>query len=273
MVNEEAGAESRQMRDLLEDIFKNEPLDPHEAARRAMKPQLRQRFYRDVSVAESPDGTVLQLDGKAVRTPGRRLLAAPTRELGEAIAQEWRAQSDRIDPAAMPLTRLANAIIDGVAQAPEPVAAEVAKYLGSDLLFYRASDPAGLVARQAAAWDPIVAWAAAALGARFVLAEGLTFVTQPEGAVAAARAAIPADPWRLGALNVITTLTGSALIALAVLQGRISADEAWQAAHVDENWNMDQWGRDTSALEQRAKRFEELKAAARVIDMLRESSK
>ncbi len=174
----------------------------------------------------------------------------------------------------MPLTRLANSIIDGVADAAAPVAAETAKYLASDLLFYRASTPEGLVARQAAAWDPLIAWAHAALGARFVLGEGLAYVAQPNAALEAARAAIPYDTsnvkeiWKLGALHSITTLTGSALIALAVLRGRLSIDDAWSAAHVDEDWNMDTWGRDEIALERRAFRFAEMQAAGKVLALL-----
>jgi chaperone required for assembly of F1-ATPase len=167
----------------------------------------------------------------------------------------------------MPLTRLANTILDGVEAAPQPVADEIAKYLGSDLLCYRADTPDGLVRRQAEHWDPVLLWAREALGARFVLAEGVMFVTQPEHAVTAARAHIPADPWRLGAVNVITTLTGSALLALAVARGTLDVDAAWAAAHVDEDWNMAQWGRDEIALARRAARFAEMRAAATVLTL------
>jgi chaperone required for assembly of F1-ATPase len=165
----------------------------------------------------------------------------------------------------MPLTRLANSIIDGVADAPEAVAAEVARYLGSDLVCYRAPGPESLVTRQGRAWDPVLGWARDALGARFLLAEGLVFVTQPVEALTAARAAIPRDIWRLGALNTVTTLTGSALIALALAGGALTVEEAWAAAHVDEDWNMDIWGRDVLALERRAFRFAEMQAAAKVL--------
>ena len=165
----------------------------------------------------------------------------------------------------MPLTRLANTIIDGVADAASAVTAEVERYLGCDLVCYRAGGPAGLVTRQSKAWDPVIAWARETLGARFLLAEGIVFVRQPAEALAAASAAIPRDPWRLGALNAITTLTGSALIALALAGGALSVDEAWTAAHVDEDWNMDFWGRDELALERRAFRLAEMGAAATVL--------
>jgi len=262
------------MRDIFEDLFRNEPLDPTEAARRAVRPQRRRRFYDRVDVTKGEGGFGLALDGRPVKTPARRALAAPSRALAEALADEWRAQGEYIDPSAMPLTRLANSIIDGVTDAAGPVAAEAERYLSSDLTFYRAASPEGLVARQAAAWDPLIGWARDALGARFVLGEGVTFVTQPEEALAAARAAIPRDAtdvkqiWRLGALHVITTLTGSALIALAVLNRRLSIEEAWAAAHVDEDWNMELWGRDDLALERRAFRFAEMQAAGKVLALL-----
>lgn len=256
------------MRDLFEEIFANQPLDPTEAARRGMRPHLRRRFYARAEVAEGEDGFAVLLDGRPVKTPARRTLAAPTRALAEALAAEWEAQRDVVDPAKMPLTRLANSIIDGVADAPAAVAAEAGKYLASDLVCYRAEGPDGLVARQAGAWDPVIAWAREALGARFVVGEGMVFVVQPEAALAAARAALPRDPWRLGAFHAVTTLTGSALIALAVLNGRLGVEDAWRAAHIDEDWNMDFWGRDELALERRAARYAEMRAACLVLRTL-----
>jgi chaperone required for assembly of F1-ATPase len=252
------------MRDILEDASGNSPLDPTEAARRNMRPVLRKRFYQRADVGDGAPFPIL-LDGRPVRTPGGAALALPTRSLGEAVAAEWERQTEHIDPAAMPLARLVNTIIDGVVPKPAPIFEEVAKYLGSDLLCYRADSPEGLVESQGRHWDPILAWARDELGARFALAEGVVYVAQPDHAVAAARQAIPADPWRLGAVNVITTLTGSALIALALGRGRLSAEEAWAAAHVDEDWNMSLWGRDELALARRAARFAEMQAASAVL--------
>jgi chaperone required for assembly of F1-ATPase len=252
------------MREILEDASGFGPLDPTKAARRNMRPVLRKRFYRRASVGQGAPFPIL-LDGRPVRTPGGAALGLPTRSLGEAVAAEWEAQNEHIDPAAMPLTRLVNTIIDGVVPRPTPISEEVAKYLGSDLLCYRADSPEGLVASQARHWDPILAWARDELGARFVLAEGVVYVAQPDHAVAAARRAIPSDPWRVGAVNVITTLTGSALIALATEQGRLTAEEAWAAAHVDEDWNMSLWGHDELALARRAARFAEMQAACAVL--------
>ena len=250
----------------MRELFENAPPDdPIEATRRSMRTALPRRFYATVATAAVADGYAVRLDDKPVRTPARRVLAAPTLALAEAIAAEWQAQKDVIDPAKMPLTRLANAIIDGVADAPLPVADEIAKYLASDLLFYRAGSPPGLVECQARHWDPILDWARQALGADFRLGEGVVYVAQPQTTLAAACAAIPLEPWRLGAVHVVTTLTGSALIALAMARGALSVDAAWQAAHVDEDWNVAQWGRDEMAIARREFRFAEFQAAATVL--------
>jgi len=257
------------MRDILTEIFENQPFDPREAARRGARPTLRKRFYRAATASGAPDeGFALLLDGKPVKTPARRALAAPTQALAEAIAAEWSAQEAVIDPARMPLTKLANAVIDAVADEPQAVAEEVAKYLGTDLLCYRAEAPSGLVERQARHWDPVLGWAADTLGARFVRAQGVVHVAQPREAIAAARAVIPADPWRLGAVAVTTTLTGSALLALSLAHGAIDAEAVWAAAHADEDWQMEQWGRDELALERRAFHFAELQAAATVLRLV-----
>lgn len=264
------------MREIFDDIFDNQAADPMGAARRAMRPPLRKRFYERASVGEGvAEGFPVVLDDRPVRTPLRRLLAAPTPALAEAIAAEWNAQEREIDPGLMPLTRLANAVIDAVGDAPGPVAAEVENYLGSDLVCYRADAPAGLVEMQGKAWDPVLTWAHEALGARFVQVEGVMHAAQPPEAIAAARGAIPSDAsnvkemWRLGAVSSITTLTGSALLALALAHGRLDAAAAWAAAHVDEDWQMAQWGRDEIALARRAGRQAELEAAVTVLDRLR----
>jgi chaperone required for assembly of F1-ATPase len=241
------------------------PENPIKAAQRDARPALRRRFYERATAVPVSAGYAVRLDDKPVRTPARRVLAAPNLALAEAIAAEWQAQKDVIDPAKMPLTRLANAIIDGVADSPQPVADEIAKYLASDLVFYRAASPPGLVERQTRHWDPILDWARQALGADFKLGEGVVYVAQPQAALAAARAAIPAEPWRLGAVHVATTLTGSALIALAMARGALAADAAWQAAHVDEDWNTAQWGRDEMATARRDFRLAEFQAAATVL--------
>jgi len=252
----------------MRELFDIHPSDPIESARRGARPALRGRFYENATVAATPHGHAIHLDGKPVNTPARRVLAAPTMALAEALAAEWNAQTNVIDPASMPLTRLANAIIDGVADAPQPVADEIGKYLASDLLFYRAASPRGLVELQAQHWDPVLIWACDALGVHFEVGEGVVHIAQPDEALKAVEAVIPKDPWQLGALHVATTLTGSALIAIAILLGSLTADTAWQAAHVDEDWNMAQWGRDEMAMARRAFRFAEFSAAAMVLKSL-----
>jgi chaperone required for assembly of F1-ATPase len=262
----------------MRELFEGQHTDnPVEAARRAVRRPLRHRFYKAVTIvagAKGPggkaEGHAICLDGKPVRTPGRRALAAPVPELARALADEWAAQGEYIEPAKMPLTRLANTIIDGVAAAQQEAAAEIRKYLGSDLLFYRADGPAPLRARQAQHWDPVVTWVRQVLGAEFRLGTGVVPVAQPAAALEAAVAALPHDPWRLGALHAATTLTGSSLLALALLRRAITPEAAWQAAHVDEDWNMEQWGSDDIALQRRAFRFTEFEAAAEVLRMLGE---
>ncbi len=253
------------MRDIFEDIFSVNPLDPMESARRNMRPDLRRRFYEAAAVEQGEGGFLVRLDGRPVRTPARRELAAPVREIAQGMAQEWNAQRDVIDPARMPLTRLANSIVDGVQTQTRAVADEIARYLGSDLLFYRAGEPEGLVAEQERHWSPLLDWARERLGARFVLAQGVIHAAQPPEALAAARRAIPDEPWALGAMLSVTALTGSALLALALAGRAVDADAAWAAAHVDEDWNMRTWGRDAIALERRAARHAEMQAAATVL--------
>ena len=257
------------MREFMEEIFINQPLDPMVSARQGARASLRKRFYKQAQVGEqTSDGFPLLLDGKQVMTPARKALTAPVRELAGAMAQEWEAQVEVIDPFAMPLTRLANVVIDGVAAKPEPVVEEIVQYLGSDLVCYRADTPPGLVEMQRAAWDPVLAWARDALGARFIQIEGVVFAAQPEEAVTAASASIPIDPWRLGAVASIMTLTGSALIALAVNAGAIDPATAWKAAHADEDYQMSQWGLDDMALTRREGRFAEYMAAATMLKLV-----
>jgi chaperone required for assembly of F1-ATPase len=181
------------------------------------------------------------------------------------MAAEWQAQRDVIDPMTMPVTRLANSVIDGVTGRVEAVVEDIAKYFETDLLFYRAGHPEALVAREAAHWDPVLFWAAETLGAHFILTEGIVHVRQPDPAIAAARAALPSDPWAVGALHVITTLTGSALLALALMRGRLDADEVWAAAHVNEDWNSEQWGADEEAAARQSARLSDFRAAAAVL--------
>jgi len=244
------------------------PQDPMRAAQAAMRPAAIKRFFKSASVGEAEGGGfALLLDGRRARTPAKKPLILPTRALAEAIAAEWAGQGETIDPAKAPLTRLANSALDGVACAMAATRAEVAGYAGSDLLCYRAQAPEALVAAESQAFDPVLDWAGQALGAKFLIAEGIVHVRQPEPALEAVRVALEAveDPFALAALHVMTSLTGSALLALAVARGRLSAQEAWRIAHVAEDFQIAQWGEDEDAKARRAARWRDFEAAARMI--------
>jgi chaperone required for assembly of F1-ATPase len=256
------------MRELFDEASGKSPLDPEELVRRAMRVPRRKRFYGHAGVVKTPDGFAITLDDKPIRTPSGRQLIAPVRQIADAIAAEWQAQKEFLDPLTMPFTRFANSVVDAVVDRVDAVAEDVAKFFGSDLLFYRAGHPDALVAREAAHWDPPLFWAADALGAHFILTEGIGPVRQPDSAVAAARAALPDDPWSIAALHVVTTLTGSALLALALLHGVIDADQVWAAAHVDEDWNIEKWGVDEEVAARRAARLVDFTAAAGILKTL-----
>jgi len=253
------------MKELIEDGFGPSPRDPGEAARGAMRAAQRKRFYQTAALQERPGGFAVTLDAKGLRTPARAELIAPHRDLAAAIAAEWNAQGELIEPASMPLTRLANSVLDGVAARVDEVGADIVNYVGTDMVFYRADGPQGLIDRQSAHWDPVIDWASERFGGRFVLAQGIMHVAQPQGVLDRIRAALPRDPWPLGALHLATTLTGSALIALALAGGRLDQEVAWAAAHVDEDWNFSLWGADEAVLKKRAARLADLQAAARVL--------
>jgi chaperone required for assembly of F1-ATPase len=256
------------MRELFDEVAGQSPLDPGEAVRRATRVPRRKRFYTTAGIADMDGGFAVTLDGKPIRTPSGRRVVAPTSEIADAVAAEWNAQGETIDPLTMPLTRFANSVAE-VDDRVGAVADDIAKYLGSDLLFYRAGHPEALVAKEAAHWDPILFWAANELGAHFMLAEGIVHVAQPESAIKAARGAFPEDPWSIAALHVVTTLTGSALLALALALGVRDADQVWAAAHVDEDWNIEKWGLDEEVAARRAARLVDFKAAASILKALR----
>jgi chaperone required for assembly of F1-ATPase len=256
------------MRELFDEVAGHSPLDAAEAVRRTTRGAQRKRFYARVAVAETSDGFAIRVDDKPVRTPSGRALVLSNREIAEAVAAEWEAQKDFLDPMTMPLTRLANSVIEAVVDRVEEVGEDIVKYLGSDLLFYRAGHPEALAAREAASWDPVLFWAANVLGAHFILAEGIVHVRQPDSAIKAARAALPADSWSIAALHMVTTLTGSALLALALLHGGLASNQVWTAAHVDEDWNAEQWGVDAEAAASRAAKLVDFNAAVRVLKAL-----
>ncbi len=207
------------------------------------------RFWTDVAIDAD---RVVTLDGKPVRTPGRRPLALPTDALAEAVAEEWRAVGETIDPRTMPLTGLANAATDPIANDPAQFAARLAAYGESDLLCYRAEGPPLLVERQAAAWDPLLAWARARYDVTFAVTAGVMHVAQPDATIARLHEAVAAyDDFRLAGLSPVVTLTGSLVIGLALIEGEIDADAAWAAAGIDEDWSVEMWGEDWQATQLR----------------------
>jgi chaperone required for assembly of F1-ATPase len=256
------------MRELFDEVAGQSAVDPMEAARRSARAVQRKRFYTSTGVGEADGGFTVTLDGRPIKTPSGRTVIVPARALAETIAAEWNGQSEFIEPLTMPLTRFANSVVQGVVDQIEAVRDDVAKYFASDLLFYRAGHPEGLAAREAAHWDPILFWAAEALGAHFILAEGVMHVRQPDSAIAAARARLPDDPWAIAAMHMITALTGSALLALALFHDVIDPDQAWTAAHVDEDWNAEKWGLDEEVAARKVAKLVDFKAAASILKAL-----
>lgn len=221
------------------------------------------RFYKTVEAAG--DGTIL-LDGRPVRTPARAPLALPNAALAAAVAEEWAAQDDTIDPRRMPLTGLANAAIDRIAPDPVAFAAGLARYAENDLLCYRAEGPAPLVERQAEAWDPLLAWARQRHEAALEVTSGILPRVQPADAVARLRAAtIDYAPFILAGLSTLVTISGSLVLALAVAEGVVSHDQAWAAAELDELWQAEKWGEDSLAAASREARHAEFAAATRFV--------
>jgi chaperone required for assembly of F1-ATPase len=221
----------------------------------------RRRFYKSVSLA--PDRGIL-LDGKPVKTPMKASLVLPTLALARAVAEEWQAQGEKIDPIAMPLTRLANSAIDRVIPDRARVVAEMLEYAGSDLTCYRAETPPDLIERQALAWKPVLDWAAAELGVAFVVTAGIMHRPQPEAALKAVEAYLQKpDPFMLTALHNMMTLTGSLLIAAMTMAGRLDPEAAWLAAHTDEDYQVEQWGDDDEARKRRNLRHREFLAGCR----------
>jgi chaperone required for assembly of F1-ATPase len=235
------------------------------------KAALPKRFYKDVAIKDEGRGGVsLLLDGKSVRTPGKAHLILPNRALAEAVAEEWRRQGTRIDPGTMPLTRLANSVIDGVKGREDGVIGDILSYAGSDLVCYRAEGPEPLVALQSKHWEPVVAFAKSDLDAPMRFAAGVMHVAQPEASLQEIKRRLAGyDAWNLAALHVMAGLTGSALLALAVALQRLSPEEAWAAGHVDEDWQISQWGEDAEAAVRRVNRWRDFAASARMLELLR----
>jgi chaperone required for assembly of F1-ATPase len=227
------------------------------------------RFYKSAAVIGEAAPFGVALDGRPLRTPAREALSVPTLPLAEAIAAEWNGQGEEILPRSMPLTGLANAAIDRVAPDTPAFADTLSRFAENELLAYRAEGPAPLVVRQRAEWDPLLAWARARYDVDFRLVEGIIHQPQPAATLARIKAAYGAfDAFRLAALNPVVTISGSAVIGLAVAEAKLDAEAAWDAGHLDELWQAEQWGKDPLAEAGHKERQGDLAAAVRFLRLL-----
>lgn len=255
------------MREFLEEAEAHRK-DGYRAAQSHARQQAPRRFYTDVAVGEGDDGFAVLLDGKAVRTPGLKPIRLAQRAVAEAIAEEWRAQRDTIEFAEMPLVRLVNSGIEAGDGRGDDFRAEVVKYCGSDLLLYRADSPRELVAAQQAAWDPILVALARHFDVKFQPVIGIVHLAQPARTLARLDAALAGENLlRLTAMASLVSLTGSGLVTIALATGLVTPDDAWAAAHVDEDHNIRLWGEDAEASQRRAFRRREFDAAVRLLQL------
>jgi chaperone required for assembly of F1-ATPase len=228
------------------------------------------RFYKAAGVSEGPGGFGVTLDGRPIKTPGRAAVAVPHRALAEAIAAEWEAQEDEIKPHTMPMMQLAATVIDHLPAHRPTVEATVLRFAETDTVCYRAEpgQPTELIGLQKGLWDPLLDWLADSHGARLETAEGILAVTQPREALDRLAQIVTAmDDWRLGALQSAAASSGSLVIGLALVEGRIDADEAFAAAELDSGFEIDRWGEDAEATRRRAVVAADLKAARRFHDL------
>lgn len=227
------------------------------------------RFWSEVAASPVEGGLTITLDGRPVRTPAKAALILPTRALAEAIAAEWREVEEEVRPDEMPLCRAANSAIDKVAPAHGAVVAALAAYGESDLLCYRAEGPAGLIAAEAAAWDPWLTWAETALDAPLTPGSGILPVAQPRSSIERLSARlVQMESFKLTAVHDLVTLSGSLVLGLAVADRALDAAEAWSASRVDEEYQAEQWGRDADAEAAADARRRAFLAAARLLDLL-----
>jgi chaperone required for assembly of F1-ATPase len=261
------------MSDIEFEIDGGQPVfDPVKNAQKAMRAVLPKRFYKLAEAVETDAGFAVQLDGRGAKTSGRKPLVMPTKALAELVTLEFDAQKEFIDPFSMPVLRIVNPAIDSVSGLMGEVRADIANYAGTDLLCYRANEPEKLIARQNAVWNPIIARVESEIGARFILAEGVMHVAQLQPTLAAFSMRLEKetpDAFTLSATHVLTSLSGSAMLALSVNASWLSSADAWAAAHLDEDWTIEFWGEDLEAQARRAKRWIEFEAAAKVVEAMK----
>ena len=259
----------RQMRELLEDAHEHRE-DGYGRAQAHARRALPQRFYKETAVTPVEGGFAVALDGKATRTPGMKPVVVPAAPLATAMAAEWAAQGEFIDPETMPLVRLVNAAIEGGDERVVALREVMVKYAGNDLLLYRADTPQELIAEQERLWDAALVKIARHFGVGFQPTIGIIHQPQPQATLARLGSVLEGEGFLvLTALVSITNLTGSALLALALWHRLMTADAVWEAAHVDESFNARIWGEDTEAVLRLKKRRREFDAAVQLLDFLR----
>ena len=228
------------------------------------------RFYRQAGIIPAEEGCNIALDGKPAKTPAKRNLKVPTAALAAAIATEWNSQQGDIRPAGMPLTQLANTAIDRVMPQRDLIVQQVADYAGTDLVCYRATRPPALTARQQAVWQPLVDWAVLRYDAPLEITAGVVPVAQSPVSLRAFAAAVAEhDDFALTALSVATAACGSLVIALALVEGRLNAEEAFAASQLDESFQIEAWGEDAEQAQRRRALLGDIMAAARFLRLLR----
>lgn len=255
------------MREFLEDAHQHRD-DGYGRAQAHAKRELPKRFYKAASVVALDGGFAVGLDGKVPKTPAMKPVVVPQAALAEAMAAEWAAQGDFIDPRTMPMVRLINSAIEAGEESREALWQEVVKYAGNDLMLYRAEAPATLVARQEEAWDTALVSLARHFGISFQPTIGIMHQAQPPATIEKLSKALKGEALLpLTALNAITSITGSGLLAIALRHGLLDAEEVWRAAHVDEDHNISMWGEIEEITERRAKRLAEFDAAVRLLEL------
>lgn len=229
-----------------------------------MTPSLKKRFWEQASVVETGQGFGIELDGRTLRTPSKAALAVEFRAIAEAIASEWMAQGEHVDPATMPATRMANSVIDKVIVNQDAIIEMLTEYAGSDLLCYRATTPEGLIKIQAEVWDPLLDWSANVMQAPMCVTSGVMYVDQPANSVEVYRSKLKEmNPYQLAGVHDLITVGGSAVISMALITNHLSLEKAWAAVTVDEAWQEKQWGADDEAQEALKKKQEDFEFAYR----------
>jgi chaperone required for assembly of F1-ATPase len=256
------------VREFLEDADKHRD-DGYGRAQAHVKRELPKRFYKDATVTPIEGGFAVALDGRVPRTPGLKHVVVPLQSIAEVMATEWAAQDKEIDPMTMPMTRLVNSAVEAGEETVPALRDEIIKYAGNDLLLYRADTPETLVRRQEEVWDAVLVKLARHFGVSFQPTIGILHQAQPPATLTRLRAALASEAlFPLTAMNAVMSITGSGLLALALRHQLITPEEAWVAAHVDEDHNVSLWGEVEEITERRTKRKAEFDSAVRLMDLL-----